>query len=487
MTESQDKVQSQDRVLGAERDVTSVRRPQAAFALLGTVQVTLLMAMMVIAVALPTIQRELGLDGAQLALVNSAYPVSFCGLLLLGGRLGDVFGHRRAFMWGTAIFAVGSAATALAAGFGLILLARFGQGIGAALATPAAMGLLGPVFPERRAYARAMAVWGGLPIIGGVVGLLLSGPIVSWASWRWAFLPPVLIAIAAVALAPALLPGVRPATRQRVDVAGALLVTAGLAATCYSLEEAGEGASSSIVVPSACLGVLLLVAFVFVEARRRNPLLPVVLLASVRRLAALACIASGAAAVFSLSFFLPLYFQQTYGFSPVATSAAYLPYALMMFLTSSFSGRLVARMGPRATTIAGFVIGSLGLFLLSTMGTGQPYFGPILAGMITFPLGAVLIFSGTTVVIMEGVPAEHAGVAGGLLNATIELGPTIGFAALVSIAASWTAGLLDAGIAPEKALPGGYGAALTIAAVVYLAIALSSLIYIWRQSSRRRS
>ncbi|PWV73945.1 Predicted arabinose efflux permease, MFS family [Prauserella marina] len=466
-------------------DSGGLRTGRAAFATLAAVHTTLLMAMMVIAVALPAVQREFELGNTGIALVNSAYPVSFCGLLLLGGRLGDLVGWRKAFMVGTAVFAVGCAATALAPGFIALLVARFCQGCGAAVAAPAALALLRGVFPRRDQYVRAIAVWGGLPMVGGAIGLLTAGPIVNVVSWRWLFLVPTLIALAAVAIAPKLLPDLSPSERQRLDWLGGALVTTGLALVCYGLVGSGErGWSASVVVTVAC-GAGLLAAFLFSQTRRADPLLPLSFFASPRRLAGLCGLAAGATGVFSLSFFLPLYFQQTHDYSPALTSAAFVPYSLAMFATSAFTGRLVSSFGARTVTVAGLLTGAAGLLLLATMDDQQSYLGTMLAGMIVFPAGALAVFAGATVAALEDVPETHAGVSGGLLNTAMEFGPTVGFAALVAVAGSWTTRLQGSGTPAHSAIPLGYGAALTVAAGVFLVIALACWLLL-RPSARRR-
>jgi MFS family permease len=454
------------------------RRASAAFALLGTVQVTLIATMTIISVALAAIQQELHLSTSELALVNNAYPVSFCGLLLFGGRLGDLFGRRAMFLAGTGIFAVASAAAGLAWGVVPLLLARFGQGCGAALAAPAALALLSVVFPDPARRTRAVAVWGGLPVAGATTGLLLSGVMVEWASWRWAFAAPVAIALAVLTVTRRLLPADSADSSQRqLDVTCAVLATAGLSALCFGMVEAGERSWTSVTVLVSLIGGAgLLTAFVIVESRVPAPLVPLSFFGSIRRVVGLVAVVLASSGTTAFAFFLPLYFQQVRGFSPAGTSAAFLPYALAMFVGGWLAGRLVARAGHRIPTVAGLLAGAFGLFLVSALGVDTPYAGVVLTGMVVFPIGVSLLFSGGTVAVVDQVPDHQAGLAGGVLNTAMEGGPALGFAVLVSLSTTHTAGLRQTGLAPAAATTGGYGFALAVCAAAYLLLAVLAAI-----------
>lgn len=449
-----------------------MRHPTAAFVVLGTVQVTLIATMTVISVALPAIQRELGLSDTGLALVNNAYPVSFCGLLLFGGRLGDLLGRRSTFLLGTGVFAVGSGAAGLAPGLVPLLLARLGQGAGAALAAPAALALLGAVYPDPGRARRAVAVWGGLPVAGATAGLLLSGVVVEWLSWRWAFA--AAIAIAVLALAPRLVPQVPAGRRSRPDLAGAALSTAGMTTLCFGLVTASERGWGSPTVLGAVLGgAFLLVALVGVESRVRAPLVAPRFFRSRRRASGLVAVMLASSATTAVTFYLPLYFQQVLGLSPAATSAAFVPYGLAMFGTGLVTGRLVPRLGDRHATVVGLLLAAVGLFLIA------PLEVPVLfAGLVLFPIGVSLVFSAGTVAALDEVPADQAGLSGGVLNTAMECGPALGFAVLVSVSASHTVGLRAGGVAASVAATSGYGLAIAVTAsayVLFAAIAAASL------------
>jgi MFS family permease len=403
----------------------------------------------VVSVALPAIQHDLGLSAGQLALVSSGYGLSFSGLLLLGGRLANLYGPRRMFTLGVSMFGVFSASSALAPGFGLLLAARFAQGIGAALAAPAAMALLANVFPDRAERYRAVAIWGGLSGIGATTGTVLSGVFAQYASWRWAFAVPVIATLPAMAAAHRLLPPDGPTGRDRLDFPGAVLATAGISALTYGLIER---------LPALpVLGVLLLVAFVVVESRTAAPLVPLSFFASRPRAVALAAIVLASAGMAGSFFFLSLYLQQDRGLSPLLTSAVFLPYGVVLLGTGAVAGRLLGRFGIRTVLSAGLMVAAAGSALVAR------FDGALFAGLLILPLGIGLTFAGATVAVVADVPDDQTGLAGGVVNTALEVGPTVGLAAGVSLAAGRT---------------GGYGFALGIAAGAFLfaSVAAASLL-----------
>lgn len=414
--------------------------------LLGAVQVTLIATITVITVALPAIQRDLRVDDAGLVLVSSAYGLAFGGLLLLGGRLADTVGRRRVFVAGMVVFGLASTAAGLAPWAGMLLIARFAQGIGAALAAPAAMALLGVVFPDPRRRGRAMAVWGVLSGAGATSGTVLSGVVITWVSWRWVFLAPVVMSAVAVTAASRLLPADLRSDRKRIDWLGATLVTAGLAALIYGLQRSGW-----MVIG----GVVLLVLFGLAERRSSAPLVPLPFLG--RRLLPLIAVTACAGAMATGFFLLSLYLQQVHELSPLQTSAAFLLPAPAILVSGPVAGRLVGRLGiPRVLAI-GLCAAALGLLLLSLLDV--PY-----AGLLLFPLGAGVTFAAATLAAMQGVRDDQAGLAGGLLNTAMEIGPPLGLAVLVSLATSHS-----------HDPSGGYAFALRIAAAALLVTALFSV------------
>ncbi|MFG2679780.1 MFS transporter [Streptomyces sp. NPDC048392] len=447
-----------------------------AFALLASVQFVLILAMSVLNVVLPDIQREFGLDRAELALLGASYPMSFSGLLLLGGRLSDLYGNRRMLLLGTLVFGASSALAGVSTGLWMLLVARFLQGAGAALAVPAAMALVRVVHAEPARYARAMAVWGGLAASGGTAGMLLSGVVASSNSWRWAFVVPVAVAAVTVAVAPRLVPEGAAPRGGRLDVLGAVLATTGIALLSYGLLEAPErGWASPVALGTLVGGGALLLAFVVTEARVAQPLLPLSFPASPRRAMALLAVFLGAAGITTIFFMLALYFQEVRGYSALETSAAFLPFGLALVVGGLSVGRLVQRFGPRAVLVTGLALAGLGLAALGLIGTDTPYVGAVLAGLVLFAAGTALVFAGSTVTATTDVPQDQAGLAGAVVNTALEAGPAIGLAVLVTLATGHTRDLEHTGTGTASAQASGYGFAFTVAAVAFAAAAVCAV------------
>ncbi|MFE5591931.1 MFS transporter [Streptomyces sp. NPDC056549] len=437
------------------------------FLLLGAVQMTLIFTLASLAVPLPRIGAEFRLDRAELILLSAAYGLTFAGLLLLGGRLADRSGGRRVLTAGLLVFGAASAVAPLAPGYGTLLAARFGQGVGAALVAPAAMAVLRALHPEPAAYGRAMATWGGLSVLGATAGNLLSGVVVAATSWRATFAVPLAVTAAALLLAPRLLPTTEPAAggtapapgaRRALDLPGALLATAGITLASYGLvlTDAHPWGSAPVLVPLLA-GLVLLAAFGAVERRTADPLLPPDFLRDGRRVLGLAAIgltAAGTATVFVL---LSLALQQRRGWSALLTSGAFVPFAVALLGSGRLAGPLIGRYGPGRVTAAGLGTAAAGLALLAATGfdTSAPYAYGLLPGLVLLPAGGALSFAGAAVLATDGVPAHRAGLAGGVLNTAMELGPTVLFAALLTL--------------------GGDAVSLAAAAVLFTVLAAASI------------
>ncbi|MEU0846142.1 MFS transporter [Streptomyces sp. NPDC005962] len=414
---------------------TTGTRRRRAFALLGSVQITLIFTLAAIAVPLPEIGRTFGLERADLILLSAAYGLTFAGLLLFGGRLADRYGGRRALGAGLTLFAAASAAAPFAPAIGTLLAARFAQGAGAALIAPAAMSVLRAVFPSPSAYGRAMASWGGLSVLGATAGNVLSGVIAELLSWRWSFAVPFAVAAAALALAPRLLPDTAPTPGRTLDLPGALLATAGITLAGYGLvvTDALPWSSAGVLVP-LLLGAALLTAFWYAERRAGDPLLPPRFLADRQRALALTAIALSACATAMTFVTFSLHLQQDRDWSPLRTSAAFLPFAVALLASGRSAGGLIARFGPRKVTAAGLATAAAGLVLLALTGLDPhtPYASGLLPGLILLPTGTAASFAGAAVLTTDGVPPERTGLAGGVLNTAMELGPTVVFAIVLT-------------------------------------------------------
>ncbi|WP_419994060.1 MFS transporter [Streptomyces boninensis] len=464
------------------------RLTRIRFALLAAVQSMLHIAVTVTSAAGPAIQDELRLSRPELALAAAAYGLSFSGLLLLGGRLTDIVGRRRQFTLGVALFAAATAAVALAPGGQALIAARFAQGCGAALAAPAAMALLGGVFPEPAARRRALAVWGFLAGLGAATGIVLSGTLATWLSWRWGF---GLLAAAAAAAVPAarLLPPGDAPRRLRVDVLGALLGTAALSALGYGLVMLGpRGWSSPYAQLPLAAGVVALALFAVRQARTAAPLLPAGLFADRQRATALAAAMFGPAAGASTAFLMALYLEEACSYSALRTSLVFIPYTVVLFAAGRLAGRAVARFTARGVAVTGLLTIAAGLFLVGHLPARSPHLSaPVVAGLLLLPLGIAVLGSAAVVLAVSGLPQRDAGPAGGVVNAALLIGSTAGVALMSSLAAART-GALDAAGRPAAevggpAEVGGYAFAFTVAAAVLLLAAPLAGYGLRRQAS----
>ncbi|WP_371780729.1 MFS transporter [Streptosporangium subroseum] len=443
-----------------------------AFALLGTVQTTLIFTITLIAVPLPEIGREFRLGPSGLFMVSTAYGLSFSGLLLFGGRLADRYGGRALFATGLVVFAVASAVAALAPGFAVLVAARFAQGVGAALTAPAAVAVLRAVLPDPGRYARAMATWGGLSVLGATAGTLLSGVVTTWLPWRWMFGVALLVSLVALPLTPRWLPSAAPSGPVALDLPGAALATAGVTLLSYGLlSTSGHAWASATVLVPLVAGLTLLTAFAAVELRGREPLLPPAFLADRRRAVALPAIALSAAGTAVVFLLLALYLQQIRGWSPLRTSLAFVPYALSLLIAGRLAGRFIVRFGARAVVGAGLTVAAGGLFLLSGLDPRTEYVTGLLPGLVLLPAGVAPVFAGAAVLAVAGVPQRQAGLAGGVMNTAMELGPTVGLALLMTVAAARTSHITVGGASPQAATTGGYSWALGAAGFAFALLA----------------
>lgn len=463
-------------------------RPGAILAAVSIAQLMVALDMSVVNIALPEIRAALGFSAADLAWVVNAYTLAFGGLLLLGGRLGDLLGRRAVFLAAAALFAVASVVGGLASSSGTLIAARAVQGVAAAGMAPAALSILMTTFAEGPERTRALTVWTILAAAGGALGVLLGGILSDYASWRWVLLINVPIALAALGLGWRVLPrgrahtrpdgahGSATAARRRPDLAGALLATVGMTTLVLGVVRTGEhGWGSLTTVVTLVAAVVLLVAFVVVEARvAAEPLIRIGLL--VRRGPGIAnlvvmLVCSGQFAAF---YFVSLQVQQTMGYAPATTGVIFLPFCLGLVAGSVAAMRLVARRGPRPLLMAGALLAAAGMLWFAQAGADSSFLGALLGPMLVTSFGLGLCFVPATVAATSGVAPEEAGMASGIHNSARQVGGAIGLAALVTIAASHEASRLAAGAGPVAALSDGQQLGLTVAAGVIASAAVLS-------------
>jgi EmrB/QacA subfamily drug resistance transporter len=454
----------------------ALRRRWFALAVLAMAQFMVFLDETVVNVALPSIKDDLGFSQAGLAWVVNAYMLTFGGLLLLGGRVADLFGRRRLFLVGTALFAQASLLAGLAQSEGMLVGARALQGVGAALATPAALALVTTLFPAGAERVKALGIWGALSGLGFTVGILLGGVLTDLASWRWVFLINVPVAFAALALVPRLVGESRTAARRGFDLAGAVTVTAGTSILVFALLKTADygwrsGASYGLAV--VALGVLG--GFVLIESRSAEPLIPAGFLH--RRAALVPNVVQlllGASAISTL-FLLTLYVQQVLGYTPLEAGLAYLPLAASVAGATALANYLMPRLGPRLLAAAGLATIAAGLVFLGHAPVAGDYLADVLPGLVLVGVGAGLSFVSITTAALARVDEEDAGLASGLLSTAVMLGGASGLAVLAAAASARSSDLLGSGSTPLAAEVGGLQLAFLVAAAVSLTASLVAL------------
>ncbi|GGF26113.1 MFS transporter [Williamsia phyllosphaerae] len=387
----------------------------------------------IVNVALPDIQRALGFSSTSLSWVLNAYTLTFGGLLLLGARMGDILGRRRTFLAGLALFVVASAAGGFATSGVELLAARALQGVGAAVAAPAALALLMTRFPEGRERNRALGLFTAVSIGGFSIGLVLGGALTQWLDWRWVLFVNVPIGILVLIAGAVSLP-TTARSRKQFDLQGALYSTVGIGALVYGLVSAAErGWSSPTTLASLGVGVVLLVAFVLAESRAAQPITPLRLFASVPRASAYAGRLVMVAGFMGMMFFLTQFLQDVLGYGPLQTGLAYLPMTASTFLATQFSARYASvHFTARTLLLVGFGAAMAGMAWLTQIHQGSSY-AELVGPMVLIGLGGGMSFLSLTTAALRGVAPEDAGAASGMVNTMQQLGGTLGLAILVTI------------------------------------------------------
>ncbi|RQT60466.1 MFS transporter [Burkholderia cepacia] len=432
----------------------------------------------IVNVALPSISTDLHFTETALVWVVNAYLLTFGGCLLLGGRLGDLYGQRRMFLAGLVVFTLASLACGLAQSQTMLIAARAVQGLGGAVVSAVSLSLIMNLFTEPGERARAMGVYGFVCAGGGSIGVLLGGLLTSSLSWHWIFLVNLPIGIAVYAMCVALLPRLRaPAGTARLDVAGAVTVTASLMLAVYGIvggNEAGWLSTQTVVLIGAAVALLAL--FIAIEARAAHPLMPLTLFAA--RNVALANVIGvlWAAAMFAWFFLSALYMQRVLGYGPLQVGLAFLPANLIMAAFSlGLSARIVMRFGIRGPIAAGLLIAACGLALFSRAPVDGGFAWHVLPGMTLLGIGAGVAFNPMLLAAMSDVDPADSGLASGIVNTAFMMGGALGLAVLASLAAARTGVLAAANAAPLDALNGGYHAAFAFGAAFAAAAALIGL------------
>jgi EmrB/QacA subfamily drug resistance transporter len=407
--------------------------PALALTIIAASQLMVVLDATIVNIALPQIQQTLHFSTTSLSWVLNAYTLTFGGLLLLGGRAGDILGRRRVFIAGILLFTLASFLGGLATSSAWLLAARALQGVGAAIAAPTALALITTNFTEGRERNRAFGVFGAVAVAGGAIGLIAGGMLTSWLSWRWVLFVNVPIGLLLALLTPLY---VSESERQpgRFDLGGALTSTAGMAALVYGfIRAAQEGWSDTGTIGSFTAAVFLLAIFLSIETRIRQPITPLHLFRDRNRAGTYAMMLALAAAMFGQFFFLTLFVQDVLGYSPLRAGIAFLPITGAIVLTSQFAARSVSRLGPRRLMGTGAVLAVAGLAWLSQVSVSSGYVDGILGPMLLFGLGMGLLFVPLTILAVSGVAPHEAGAASSLLNVTQQVGGSLGLSILVTV------------------------------------------------------
>ena len=453
----------------------------AALILLCTAQFMVILDITVVNLALPSIQADLGIATKDLQWVVTAYTLAFGGLLLLGGRAADLFGRRRMFLTGLAVFTIASVGAALAPSTAVLFAARVAQGIGAAMLSPAALSLITTIFPEGPERRRALAAWAAIAAGGGAFGVLASGALTEAFGWQAVFLINAPVGAAVALAAPRVLPATAGRTGGRIDVAGALLATGSLVALIYALVEAPSAGWGSVqTLGLLALAAIGLGAFVLVESRVREPLVSLAVLRRRPTATGLVLMIAGMGTVLSAFFFSSLYLQEILGHSALRTGLEFLPGALLLVAAAHVGGRLVGRLGARPVLAGGMVLAGVGALLLSGVSAGGSYVSDVLPGLFLLDLGLGLASSGIFITAMSGVREDEAGMVSGLTTTSHEVGISLVLPVLSTIAASGIgAEAMSAGVDPSL-VTAGLGDAFRAAAVIVFAAAVLAIVALRR-------
>ncbi len=450
-------------------------RPGLVLLVLCVAQFMLVLDISVTNVALASIQSDLGFAGGDLQWIVTAYTLVFGSLLIFFGRAGDLFGRRRLFVAGLVVFTVASLLCGLAQEPWQLIAARALQGLGGAMLSPSALSLLVTTFAEGPERTRALGVWGSIAAGGAAAGMILGGVLTDLAGWRWVFFVNVPVGVLALVGAVRVVPESRHAARTRLDVAGALAVTAGLVALVYGLtrvETDGGGGT----LPWFALAAALLVAFVLVERRVAAPLVDFGLFRSRGVTGANLFSLLTTAVVVGQSFFLSLYLRNVLDYSPLRTGLALVPITVVVVAVATSMPRLLPRLGVRAVLVLAGLFQAAGMLLSARFAPGGSYLVDVLPAIVVAAVGLGLGFVGATIAATTGVAPGQQGLASGVLNTAQQVGGSVGLAVLATLAAGHTQDLLASGTGQAEALTAGFSRGFVVATAFALAAALAAAL-----------
>ncbi|TDW18726.1 MFS transporter [Kribbella kalugense] len=455
------------------RSGTPARRPGVVLAVILVTQLMVILDGTVVNIAMPHIQQALHFTPSSLSWVQNAYALAFGGLLLLGARAGDLLGRRRVFVTGISIFTLASLLGGLAPNAELLLAARVLQGIGGAIAAPAALTLLMLTYREGPERMKALGYYSLISSGGGSVGLVLGGMLTDWVSWRWGLFINVPIGIALVFAARRVLTETEPET-GRFDVAGALTSTLGITSLVFGfIRVAEEGWSSPQVLTAFAAGVVLLVSFVLIERRVSHPIVPLRLFKSAQRSASYLTMLLVVGTMFGMFFFLTQYLQGVLELNPLAAGLAFLPMTGLLFTASRIVPKLVARIDGGKLLLAGSTLVTLGTIWLTRLGSHSTYLHDVVGPLLLFGAGAGMIFIPLVGRAISGVAPEDSGAASGMLNVVQQVGGALGLGILVTIFG--TASRNSTSTVPREVLVDGVHAAF-VGSLIYAAVSLVMII-----------
>src|SRR6202046_5339908 len=443
----------------------------------------------VVNIALPSAQHALAFPNSDRQWVVTAYALAFGSLLLVGGRLGDMFSRKWVFITGLIGFAVASAIGGASVSFAMLVAARALQGAFGAVLAPSALGTLVSTFREPRERGRAFGVFGSVAVGGGAVGLILGGVLTEYFSWRWCLYVNLIFAAIAIAGALAYMRSNRPDNRPRMDWLGTVLASAGLFLIVFGFSHAETaGWPAALTIGSLAAGVLLLTAFAVAERRVSHPLLPLRVILNRARGGSYLAVGLTGIAIFGVFLFLTYYLQVVKGYSPVASGLAFLPMIACILLSSNISSIvLLPRLGPRTLIAVGMLVGGGGMAYLTQLTVTSSYAGSVLPALVAMGLGFGMIFSPAINTATTGVARQDSGVASALVNTMQQVGGSIGTAALSTLELTATATYLAAHhagpLAPATAAVHGYNVAFTVSAALFLVGALVAVLLL---PTRRR-